>query len=80
MKINELSKITFIHPETIRMYRNMGLLHPKKLENGYYDYSTQDFVSLVYLRKLRVYNFSIEEIQEYEASSYQDLLQTLSHK
>lgn len=80
MKINELSKITFIHPETIRMYRNMGLLHPKKLENGYYEYSTQDFVSLVYLRKLREYNFSIEEIQEYEASSYQDLLQTLSHK
>ena len=80
MKINELSKLTFIHPETIRMYRNMGLLHPNKLENGYYDYSIQDFVSLVYLRKLREFNFSIEEIQEYETSSYTEMVKELNHK
>ncbi len=39
MKINELSRITNIHPETIRMYRQKGFLHPQKQENGYYDYT-----------------------------------------
>ncbi len=62
MKINELSKLTGIHPETIRMYRKKGLLHPQKLENGYYDYTAADYVSLAYIRKLRGYSFPIEEI------------------
>ena len=46
MKINELSKLTAINTETIRMYRNLGFLHPEKLENGYYDYSMQDYATL----------------------------------
>jgi DNA-binding transcriptional MerR regulator len=29
MKINELSKMTQINPETIRLYRKMGFLSPK---------------------------------------------------
>jgi len=62
MKINELSKLTGIHPETIRMYRKKGLLHPQKLENGYYDYTAADYVSLAYIRKLRGYSFPIDEI------------------
>lgn len=64
MKINELSKLTRINPETIRMYRNSGFLHPVKQSNGYYDYSMDDYASLIYIKKLREFNFSLKDIQE----------------
>ena len=66
MKINELSKLTAINTETIRMYRNLGFLHPEKLENGYYDYSMQDYVSIIHLKKLRAFNFSLQDIHDSE--------------
>lgn len=66
MKINELSHLTHIHPETIRMYRKKGFLSPLKLANGYFEYSIEDFVSLIYLRKLREYNLSLEEADRFE--------------
>lgn len=64
MKINELSKLTKINPETIRMYRNEGFLHPVKQNNGYYDYSMDDYASLIYIKKLRDFDFSLKEIQQ----------------
>lgn len=66
MKINELSKLTAINTETIRMYRNLGFLHPEKLENGYYDYSMQDYASIIHLKKLRSFDFSLQDIHESE--------------
>lgn len=66
MKINELSKLTAINTETIRMYRNLGFLHPEKLENGYYDYSMQDYASIMHLKKLRAFDFSLQDIHESE--------------
>ena len=66
MKINELSKLTSINTETIRMYRNLGFLHPEKLENGYYDYSMQDYASIIHLKKLRAFDFSLQDIHESE--------------
>lgn len=66
MKINELSKLTAINTETIRMYRNLGFLHPEKLENGYYDYSMQDYASIIHLKKLRAFDFPLQDIHESE--------------
>ena len=68
MKINELAKLTGIKLETVRMYREKGFLHPKKLENGYYDYSMEDFTNIAYLRKFREYGFSLADIYRYEHS------------
>ena len=43
MKIRELSKLSFVNPETIRVYRNKGMLRPQRdIQNGYYDYSIED--------------------------------------
>ncbi len=66
MKVNELSNLTGINIETIRMYRNDGLLHPTKLTNGYYEYSMQDYASLLHLKKLRSFDFSINDIKQSE--------------
>lgn len=81
MKIKELADITGINPETIRMYRNMHFLHPAKLENGYYDYTTDDYVSLIYLRKLRELNLTLEEADIFEhATSHDELIDMLNEK
>ena len=77
MKINELSKLTGIPIETIRLYRKEGFLHPKRLANGYYDYSMEDYASLLHLKKLRSFDFSLEEIKQSEHSD--DIEEYLEH-
>lgn len=62
MKINDLSKLTGINSETIRMYRNMGLLSPIQQENGYYDYQFDDFVKLHFVKKMREYQVPLSTI------------------
>ncbi len=67
MKINKLAKLTGLNPETIRKYRDRGLLKPKcSPENGYYEYSFFDLLNLLYIRKLRGANLSLDAI----ASTY----------
>lgn len=53
MKIKKLSLLTGVNTETIRMYRNKGLLSPQQESNGYYDYSFDDFLMLLFIRKQR---------------------------
>lgn len=63
MKINELSRMSLVNPETIRMYRKLGLLRPdRNPNNGYYDYSRGDFMSLLFVRKLRGSGLSLDAI------------------
>ncbi len=62
MKINELARISRVNPETIRLYRNKGLLFPRRSENGYYEYSGDDLQNLLYIRKLRGLNLSLGTI------------------
>ena len=80
MHINELSKISGIHVETIRSYRMKGLLHPAKLDNGYYDYSLSDYVDLTYIRKLRNFSLSIDDIEGTFNSSIENQIEVLNHK
>lgn len=63
MKTNDLAALTGISPETIRKYRDKGMLKPDRLpENGYFDYSYADFLNLLYIRKLRGANLSLDTI------------------
>ena len=62
MKINELSKLSRVNAETIRMYRNKGFLFPQRSANGYYEYSEDDLQNLLYIRKLRGLNLSLNTI------------------
>ncbi len=68
MKINELAHLSRVNPETIRMYRNKGLLSPKRGANGYFEYSWDDLQNLLYIRKLRGLNLPLSII----ASTYGD--------
>jgi DNA-binding transcriptional MerR regulator len=81
MKINELARLSGINPETIRSYRSKGLLHPVKQENGYYEYSAADYVSLAYIRKMRGYSFTIDDISRmYESQNPEFLLSVFDHE
>ena len=64
MKINTLAGISCVNAETIRKYRNRNLLRPEcDPENGYYKYSQADFLNLLYIRKLRGANLSLDSIK-----------------
>lgn len=65
MKINELAHVSGVSPETIRKYRERGLLLPRcNPDNGYYEYSGADFLNLLYIRKLRGAGLSLETIEK----------------
>ena len=63
MKINALAGLSGVSSETIRKYRDRDLLRPYcNPENGYYEYSNADFLNLLYIRKLRGANLSLDAI------------------
>ena len=76
MKVNELAKLTGVNAETIRKYRERGLLCPEQNpKNGYYEYSTADFLNLLYIRKLRGANLSLDAIEStYRSQDAETLL------
>jgi len=63
VKVNELAELTGVGIETIRKYRNEGLLFPEKRPNGYYEYGSDDLVRLLYIRKLRGSGLSLASIR-----------------
>lgn len=65
MNVKQLSDISGVHIETIRSYRKAGYLNPGQRENGYYDYSFADLVTLLWIRKLRGYTMSMDHIHDY---------------
>ena len=75
MKINELARLSHVNAETIRMYRNKGLLLPRQNENGYYEYSPDDLQTLLFIRKLRGMNLSLPTVAyTYRHTEVEDVL------
>ncbi len=75
MKINELAKLSHVNAETIRMYRNKGLLLPRQGDNGYYEYSPDDLQNLLFIRKLRGMSLSLSSIAySYQHPAVEDVL------
>ena len=66
MKINELSKQSGIHLETIRYYEKMGLMpEPKRLANGYRNYNEASLKQLKFIKTCRALDFSLAEIKHF---------------
>ena len=65
MQVKELSDITGVNIETIRSYRKVGYLRPVQKANGYYDYDMESLITLIWIRKLRGYTMSLNEIYNY---------------
>ena len=74
MTIRETEARTGLDRATIRYYEKEGLLRPRRLENGYRDYSEADVTALLRVKLLRELGVSLEEIHALQTGE-----QTLSH-
>ena len=63
MTIKELENRTGMTRANIRFYEGEGLLHPKRLENGYRDYSEEDVRTLEKIKLLRQLQMDLDTIR-----------------
>ena len=52
MKINDASRTSGLSRDMIRYYEKLGLICPKRLSNGYRDYSDDDLYLLTVIKYL----------------------------
>ncbi len=64
MTIKELEERTGMARANIRFYENEGLLSPKRLDNGYRDYSEEDARTLEKIKLLRQLQLDIDTIRK----------------
>ncbi len=64
-KIGEISKMYHIGTDSLRYYEKIGILSPKRGENQYRLYRTEDIWRLNVIRELRELGFSMEQIGVY---------------
>ncbi len=63
--IHEIAKLYAISTDALRYYERLGLITPRRGENGYRLYSLRDIYRLTIIRDLRQLGFSMESIREY---------------
>lgn len=64
-KIGEIAKLYQISVDSLRYYEELGLLSPKRGQNGYRLYRLNDIWRLNVIRDLRDLGFPMEQIKEY---------------
>lgn len=64
-KIGEISALYGIGTDSLRYYEELGILKPRRDDNGYRMYSISDIRTLNILRELRSIGFSMQEIKEH---------------
>ena len=74
-KIGEISKLYNIGTDSLRYYEEIGILKPRRDENGYRMYSVGDIRTLNVLRELRSVGFSMKDIKDHLSNF--DIHQTL---
>ena len=64
LSIGEFSKICKVSTKTLRYYAEIGLILPSEInpENGYRYYSIEQLETMLFIIRLKSYNFSLEEI------------------
>jgi DNA-binding transcriptional MerR regulator/effector-binding domain-containing protein len=65
LSIGEFSKICGVSTKTLRYYDEIGLIKPDEinLENGYRYYSIKQLEKMLFVNRLKHYQFSLEEIK-----------------
>lgn len=64
MRIMDLEKRTGLERATIRFYEREELIYPNRAENGYREYSEEDFDQLTKIKLLRQLGLSVETIKD----------------
>lgn len=65
LSIGEFSNICKVSAKTLRYYAEIGLILPEEVnpENGYRYYSVGQLETMLFINRLKAYNFSLEEIK-----------------
>ena len=65
LSIGEFSKICKVSTKTLRYYAEIGLILPNEInnENGYRYYSIEQLETMLFIKRLKSYNFSLEQIK-----------------
>jgi DNA-binding transcriptional MerR regulator/predicted transcriptional regulator YdeE len=65
LSIGEFSKICEVSTKTLRYYDEIGLLNPDEInpENGYRYYSIRQLKKMLFINRLKSYDFPLEEIK-----------------
>lgn len=65
LSIGEFSNICKVSAKTLRYYAEIGLILPDEInpENGYRYYSIDQLETMLFINRLKSYNFSLEEIK-----------------
>lgn len=69
MRIQDLENRTGLERPTIRFYEREGLIHPKRQENGYREYSDTEVDQLMKIKLLRQLGMSVEKIRALQQGS-----------
>ena len=64
MQIKEVEEKTGLERSSIRFYEKEGLIHPRRLENGYREYGEEDLQALYKIKLLRSLGATVEEVKE----------------
>ena len=79
MTISDLELQTGMTRANIRYYEQEGFLTPRRLENGYRDYSDEDRETLLRIKLLRQLNFTLEEIRKLQQKKL-DFSAAMAHR
>ena len=65
LSIGEFSNICKVSTKTLRYYAEIGLILPEEInpENGYRYYAIEQLDTMLFINRLKSYNFSLEEIK-----------------
>lgn len=63
--IHEIAELYGIGPDSLRYYERLGLIKPRRGENGYRLYGLGDIYRLTIIRDLRQLGFGTDQIQDY---------------
>lgn len=63
--VRQLSRRLGVSTDTIRHYREMGLLHPQIRENGYAYYGLDDMLRILVTKEMRSMDISLPETQDF---------------
>ena len=64
MKIKQVEELVGITSKNIRFYEEQGLLQPRRTENGYRDYRTEDVELLKKIKLFRKLGVPVEQIHK----------------
>ncbi|MBO5208244.1 MAG: MerR family transcriptional regulator [Lachnospiraceae bacterium] len=65
LSIGEFSNICKVSTKTLRYYAEIGLILPQEInpENGYRYYAIEQLETMLFINRLKAYNFSLDEIK-----------------